>query len=195
MAITIEILLPMDEYESFLMPEPIEQPSYEIPAEQEVVTTLMKVEKLFNDPRPWEKWYTGAIEITDTPVAPNYDAIREAANVIGLINVPDLFHVGVDQEVGWGCSYQPVGIPAVVAVNHFISPTIASIIVWHELAHCKQHQDNGYMPLPAPSNYYNDPATYWYAPEEVEARKWEKYGLEIPLFTEAPEYVPFTIPL
>lgn len=164
--------------------------------EQEVVNSSFQVEKLFSHPYPWERWFINAIENGThrrfKPVAPNFTAIREACNMVGLRNVPELYH---DDQFGFGCTVRVPYSPALVMFDHFVSPIAASVILWHELRHAAQHEREGYMPMTQPMpNFFYNPSGYWYHPDEVDARSFEKYGIDFPLVVEAYDYVPRKFP-
>jgi hypothetical protein len=165
------------------------------PPEQEVVNTSFQVEKLFNHPYPWERWFINSVdngqERRFKPVQPDLNAIRQACNEVGLMNIPLLFH---DVRFGYGTTFKIPYAPAVVSFNHCLSPMAASCILWHELRHAAQHEQGGYAPMTQRMpEYHTNPYGYWYHPDEVDARSYEKYGIDFPLVVESDTYIPDTI--
>jgi hypothetical protein len=163
------------------------------PFEQEIVNSSLQVETLFSHPYPWERWYASHIDYHRSlkPVMPHLGAIREACIEVGLSHIPQMFH---DCTFGPGATYRPPGVPAVVTFDFMLTPLAASVILWHELRHAAQHEEAGLiLPEPMP-DWQDDPAAYWYHPDEVDARSYEKNGLDFPLVVEADSYyVPNTI--
>lgn len=151
---------------------------------EEVVNTSFQVEQVFHPNKPWDRWWPNEREYLyrPNPVVIDDYALIKACNMIGLIHKPEIFHDV--QEIG--CTHRPQGLPAFVCLDHFVTPQAASTALWHELAHCLQHERNGFYQDGTGSYDLLSQSidAYWDDPHEIEARKYERKGSQYPLAAE-----------
>lgn len=160
---------------------------------EDVVNLFLQLERVFSH-EPWTRWFAWhnmyATHRRIEPVMPNYMAIRQAWQMMGGVSEPPM--IGHNDMFGYGCTVRPNYTPAIVSFDHYISSKLANIILWHELRHARQHEQEGLMCSNGSTipGLVDNPSVYWNHPDEVDARVWEKYGIDIPLVNEAQGYVP-----
>lgn len=155
----------------------------------EVLTKDWTLEYVSREPwKRWYGWYAKNVMDHSTFNSLNYGAVQQACDKLGLFSMPEIkVSNGALDINATGVTYGPRYKPAYIHIRGDLKPKVFSVVLWHELRHCKQHQDNNFVPL------MYDPLSpievYWNRPTEVEAREVEVAGVEHPLsFQDVPLY-------